>query len=123
MLLVPGPVHGVTGERIPHLEYLADSRSLAILRLLEFEVDTDGQDELLRLIGRYFGTPHLQVFLTPVRSNTAPFAVGVDQNQRPWKRCGNLYTLVHTGRMSGDTLMPAANGEENAVMIWVCLAA
>ncbi len=119
----PGPVHGISGDRIPHLEYLADSRSLAVLRLLQTEVDAEGQDELLRLIGRYFGLPGVMIFLTPVRSATEPYAVGVDQNRRPWKKSGDLYSMAHVGTMINGSWCPAPKGEEDAVWIWLCLAA
>lgn len=117
-------INDVEGEPIVELQDIADDRTVgALYRLIDF-ADEPGRIELRRLLDRIKEqrlTPTVHVY--PVRSRKHPYAIGWDDNNRPWPRVGNLYVYPLVGRMEEGKLSPAAEGQEDAIWIWCCLAA
>lgn len=117
-------INDVEGDPIVELQDIVDDRTVgALYRLIDF-VDEPARIELRRLLTR-IKEQRLKptVYVHPVRSRKHPYAIGWDDNARPWQRAGNLYLYPLIGRAEEGKLSPAAEGKEDAIWIWCCLAA
>lgn len=115
--------YGISGDPIAHLVELEEMRSSEALTMLLPEVDTEGEHELRRLMDLCSGKKDVRIHFAAVRTSTPPYMVGVDVNRRYWPRRGNLYVCVHIGTVCNGTLEMTEKDKEDAVWIWLCLAA
>ncbi len=116
-------VHGISGEVDARLAPLERIRSSEVLTLILPEVEGEAEHEIRRLIELTSGKRDVRVWFYATRTTAQPFMIGPGGDPRPWSKHGDLYTCSHVGTVRAGSLEMVPAGQEDAVWIWLCLAA